>query len=574
MTSTTSRVTTSPRVTAPGTFYRMVVDSAHDLHTIAGPDGTYRFVSEASTRLFGWDPAEVVGLPRTALVHPDDAPVMENAHRQALFGPSDTVTAVWRFLCADGSYRWIEAASRVIVTNDEPMVISTIRDISDRRHTELDLHRLATTDPLTGVANRAIFMDRLGHALSRLDRRDGLVAIYFVDLDEFKRINDTVGHLVGDAVLLQAADRLRALLRPQDTVARLGGDEFALVIEDLGSPREILALGERIATVGRSPFASGEKMVRCTISVGISATTDYRHGAETLLNEADMALYRAKAKGRDRIDLFDDELRHQAIGRLGVERMVRDAIDDDRLRLVYQPLVDLQTGTTVAAEALVRVWDTETSQLVDAESFIATAAQGRLVQALDDWVLDEVIQQAARWRDSFAGRAFIGIGVNLTSFHLDDPAFADRIVERLLASGAPAETLHIEVTERVLLESSSATAGLATLRDHGAKVALDDFGTGYSSLSHLRMFPLDLVKIDHSLIQALGRGGPERAVVKAIIDLCHALGLKVVAEGIETRFQLDQLAALRCDFGQGFHLGHPGPTVAIEDRVLNRSSTG
>ncbi|MDZ7679929.1 MAG: EAL domain-containing protein [Acidimicrobiales bacterium] len=566
---------TPPETTTEHAFHRLVADGARDLHVVTAADATVRFASAASRRLFGWEPAEIVGSPQALLVHPDDTAVVGNAHRQVLFGPTDSVTSVWRFRCANGTYLWTEVVSRAVLDNGEPLVVSTIRDISDRHQTELELRRLATTDPLTGTANRTVFMDRLEHALSQLERRVGVVAVFFVDLDQFKAINDTVGHLVGDAVLLQTAERLRSLLRPHDTLARLGGDEFAIVVENLSSPDEVAALGERIVAAGRAPFTIGNEGIQCTISVGTSATADARHGAEALLEEADLALYRAKGHGRDRCDQFDDALRTRAVGRLGIERMLRHAIDEDRQRVVYQPIIDLQTGAPVAAEALIRIWDAERSTLIDAEAFIDVAEQAGLLVPLDGWVLAEAIGQAARWCVDFEGREFEGVAVNLTSRHLSDTGFAESVLEQLAASGLPTSALQIEVTERVVLESSnSALSGLSALRDQGVKVGLDDFGTGYSSLSHLRLFPLDFVKIDRTFVHALDRGGIEPAIVKAIIDIGHALDMTVTGEGVETQRQLDQLASLGCDRAQGFHLARPGPAMAVEDSMLRPGLLG
>jgi len=419
------------------------------------------------------------------------------------------------------------------------------------------------------VANRTVFMDRLHQALRRLERRDGLVAVLFLDLDRFKLINDSVGHLMGDAVLLQMAERLRGFLRPQDTLARLGGDEFAVVVEDMSWAEEAVALGARIIAAGRTPFEVGDEQFVCTTSVGIAVTPDGRHSAEGLLQEADLALYRAKDRGRDRAEVFDEALRTRAVGRLGTERMLRRAIDEDRLRLDYQPIVDLRTGDTVAVEALVRVWDPDQADLVRAETFIEVAEEAGLLATMDDWVLGRAIEQAATWRRLFAGTGFADVSINVTARHLADAGFAQSVIDDLVGHDLPTESLQVEVTERVLMEASnSAMTGLKLLRDAGVKVGLDDFGTGYSSLSYLRLFPLDFVKIDRSFIQALALGTTERAIVASIVDLSHALGMAVVAEGVETQAQLDQLVTLGCDRAQGFLFAVPGPAEAIEDRVL------
>jgi EAL domain-containing protein (putative c-di-GMP-specific phosphodiesterase class I) len=267
--------------------------------------------------------------------------------------------------------------------------------------------------------------------------------------------------------------------------------------------------------------------------------------------------------------VFDEALRTRAVGRLGTERMLRRAIDEDRLRLDYQPIVDLVTGDTVAVEALVRVWDPDQADLVKADSFIEVAEEAGLLATMDDWVLGRAIEQASTWRKLFVGTGFADVSINVTARHLADAGFAQSVIDDLVGHDLPTESLQVEVTERVLMEASnSAMTGLKLLRDAGVKVGLDDFGTGYSSLSYLRLFPLDFVKIDRSFIQALGFGTTERAIVASIVDLSHALGMAVVAEGVETQLQLDQLVAIGCDRAQGFLFAVPGPAEAIEDRVL------
>jgi diguanylate cyclase (GGDEF)-like protein len=450
------------------------------------------------------------------------------------------------------------------------LVLSTVRDIGDRREFELDLQRQATTDPLTGVANRSVFMDHLRQALRRLDRRRGLVAVLFLDLDRFKRINDSLGHLVGDGVLRETAERLHHFLRPQDTLARLGGDEFVVLVEDITEIAEADALGQRIVATARAPLElDGERLV-CTTSVGIAVTHDSHHSPEGLLQEADLAMYRAKRHGRDRAEMFDDELRTQAISRLGTERMLRRAVDEERLRLAFQPIIDLRTSRPVGAEALARVWDPADDDLLAAEGFIDVADEAGLLPTIDDWVLGRTIEQMAMWREPFTDADFSFIAMNVSARHLADPGFTRSVIDGLAMHLLPTEVLQIEVTERVLTEaSSSALTALKGLRRAGVAIGLDDFGTGYTSFSDLRRLPLDFVKIDSSLTGELDAGIAEGAVFGSIIDLCHALGMAVVAEGVETAGQLAELVALDCDRAQGLFLGAPGPAIAVEDLVLH-----
>ena len=550
-------------------MYRLVTDASADLQTIVSAAGDYRFVSAAGAAAFGWTPCDLIGKPHASFSHPDDEALVVDNHRDLLGDGIGSVTTVHRFRCKDDTYRWTESRSRVDRTGDEPLVISTTRDIADRHNTELHLQRMAATDPLTGVSNRTVFMDRLRQALRRLQRHQGMVAVLFLDLDRFKVINDSLGHHAGDAVLLQMAERLLQVLRPQDTLARLGGDEFAIVVEDLINPDEALALGGRIIEAGRDPFRVGQEQFICTTSLGIAVTTDPARNAEDLLQEADLALYRAKDRGRDRADVFDEDLRTLAVGRLATERMLRRAITEDRLRVSYQPIVDLSTGATVGAEALVRVWDPAQRDLIAAQSFIEVAEETGLLALIDEWVFCEVLDQATTWRRDISGLAFGDISINVTARDIADAEFAQGVLVELAARHLPTATLQIEVTERVLIEASnSAMSGLKALRAAGVKVGLDDFGTGYSSLSYLRLFPLDFVKIDRSFVQGLADGGTGDAIVASIVDLAHALGMEVVAEGVETAAQYEHLVAIGCDRAQGFHFGPAGSAGAIENRVL------
>lgn len=549
-----------------------VAEQSPDLHIVATLDGVLRYVSAESAALFGWAPADLVGRHQGSVVHRDDVAQMA---LERLTDSPGSITTVLRVRCADGRYRWVEALSRRVDLAGEAAVLTAIRDIGDRRETELDLQRQASTDPLTGVANRAVFMDRLQQALRRLDRHEGLVAVLYLDLDRFKQINDSVGHLVGDAVLLQMAERLRTILRPQDTLARLGGDEFAVVVEDMALSEEAVTLGERITEAGRVPFVVNGEQFICTTSVGIAVTPHGQRSAEGLLQEADLALYRAKDVGRDRAEVFDEHLRTRAIGRLGTERMLRRAIDEDRLRVHYQPIIDVRTGATVAAEALVRVWDGDDDRLISAEVFIEVAEDTGLLAGMDDWVLRQVIVQAGVWARMFGPRGISDIAVNLTSRHLADPVFAGSLIDQLLTAGLATDVLQIEVTERVLMEASnSAMSGLKALRDAGVKVGLDDFGTGYSSLGYLRQFPVDILKIDRSFVQALTRDDEVPGLIRAVLDLCRTLDLDAVAEGIEQPHQLDQLVSERCRLGQGFLFDRPLTFEAAAALVDERDVAG
>jgi diguanylate cyclase (GGDEF)-like protein/PAS domain S-box-containing protein len=546
--------------------YRRIAEGSPDLTTVAGTDGVYRHVSSACHTLFGWYPEDLEGVRQDEFAHPDDVTVLRAARSSAL-RTGLTFTITYRFRCRDGSYRWTETACSRVDAGDEAFLVGAVRDIGDRKEIEAVLQRQALTDPLTGVANRTVFMDRLRQGLRRLERERGFLAVLFLDLDRFKVINDSLGHHVGDAVLRDMAERLVRFLRPADTLARLGGDEFAIVAEGLRTRQDALEFGKRIAEAGRHPFRVDEDEFVCTLSVGIATTSDSEHSAEDLLQEADLALYRAKDRGRDRSELFDEELRTTALGRLGTERMLRRAIHEKRLRVDYQPIVDLRDGHPLAVEALVRVLDPEKGLLLP-ESFLDVAEETGLLAVIDEFVLADALAQAAGWRARFPGSGFSSVAVNITARHLADARFAATVIQTLSEHGLPANCLRIEVTERVLMETShSALTALRLLRTAGVLVGLDDFGTGYSSLAYLRQFPLDFVKIDKSFIENLHDTDEGSAIVAAIIGLAHATHLTVVAEGIESDEQLEVLRSLGCDSGQGFLFARPGEPAAVDEFV-------
>ncbi len=553
-------------------FQKIAAESA-DMSTVASSDGVYRWVSPACRRLLGWDPSELEGRQGDEFVHPDDVPSLHTA-RRSISAQGDGVVTTYRFRRADGSHHWVEATLRRVEANGSTFVVATVHDIAERQKSDVLLQRRATTDPLTGVANRTVLMDRLQHAISRLERTHRLLAVYFLDLDRFKVINDSLGHRVGDGVLQAMADRLHRFIRAADTVARLGGDEFVVLAEDIVDEQAAIDLGNRIAEAGRQPYRVGEEELVCTVSVGIAVTTDAHHSPEALIQEADLALYRAKDRGRDRAEVFDEDLRTRAVGRLGTERMLRRAIEEGRLRLEYQPIFDLRTGHVVRAEALVRVLDPGVGLLLPA-SFLEVAEETGLLGTIDEWVLSQAVAQAASWHEGFAGSGFSGVAVNVTARHLADAGFAQDVVALLDAHSLPRDHLQVEVTERVLMDASnSAMTGLRTLRDAGIEVGLDDFGTGYSSLAYLRQFPLDFVKVDRSFVNGLTVSAGEEAIVAAIIGLAHAIGLYVVAEGVETPGQLDALNRLACDRGQGFLLARPAAPGAVDALIATKLSLG
>lgn len=530
--------------------YASFAAAGADVNIVATTDGVFRYVAPRCEHVFGWPPVALEGRSEDDFVHPDDVGAIHANRVQLITGEVGTTS--YRFRCNDDTFRWVEATSHRVKADDYAVVVLNLRDITERQSREAVREHRAVTDPLTGVANRTVLMDRLNQGLRRLRRSGGVLGVLYIDLDRFKIINDSLGHHVGDHILLQMADRLNRYLRPTDTVARLGGDEFVIVADVVASEQAVRDLAERVVKDGREPFRIGNDAYECTVSIGVACTSDPEKSANDMLRDADLALYRAKEKGRDRADFFDESLHTQALDRLTTERLVRRALSENRVIVEYQPIVDLAKWKYVGVESLVRIDDPDEGLLPPA-LFLEAAEQNGLLSDIVELVLFDAVANIAAWNGHHGSSAPPNVAINVTARHLADVSFPQSITDRCIAARISPANLSIEVTERVLIEASrSALTVLRALRLAGMRVGLDDFGTGYSSLSYLRQFPLDFLKIDRSFIADLERGESERVIVVAIIGLAHALKLDVVAEGVETVTQLRTLQDLECDYVQGF----------------------
>ena len=413
----------------------------------------------------------------------------------------------------------------------------------------------ATHDPLTGLPNRSLVLDRLDQALFRAERSGARVTVLFADLDRFKVVNDSFGHSVGDRVLLTVSERLLAAVRPLDTVGRLAGDEFVVVCEGL-SDDEAALVAARVAAAVSEPIVLEGRETVITASIGI-AHAEPGTRAEHILRDSDVAMYRAKERGRSRIELFDADMRRRMLARLETERSLGRAIAEGGLRLDYQPIVSLGDHTVSATEALVR-WEHPERGVVHPAEFVSLAEESGLILPLGRWVLGEACRQLAAWRA--AGRSALRVAVNLSARQFADPDLTAVVAEALARAGLPADALWLEITESVLMEEVEDSAEtLRALKRLGVHLSVDDFGTGYSSLSYLKRFPVDLLKIDRSFVDGLGTDPDDGAIVLAIVSLARALRLGVVAEGVEHPWQLEALRSLGCDAVQGYLVGRPGP---------------
>jgi diguanylate cyclase (GGDEF)-like protein len=479
-----------------------------------------------------------------------------------------------RSIRKNGGYAKLENKSRAIHDSLSGVVAETqalMREIGQLKEAQATIDRLALTDALTGLANRTLLTDRMNQALRSLRRSAGFIGVLMLDLDHFKVINDTLGHQVGDAVLVEAARRLQHLARPDDTVARFGGDEFVVLVQGLPDASHLTAFAERIVLGLRVPYLIGTEEVVATVSVGVVVASQPDGVPADLLREADMAMYRAKDRGRNRHEVYGATLQVRAIERLGTERVLRRALADDRLVVEYQPIVELSTGITVQAEALLRIDDVEHGRLVP-EHFLAVAAETGLLPVMDEWVRNSAMRDLLGWRTTPSALGVQRMAVNLTARELSSSDFTARLIDSLRSAGLEGSDLSIEVTEHVLMQTShSAVASLAELRAAGVHIGLDDFGTGFSALSYLQDFPLDFLKIDRSFVQRITVDKRSSSIVAAIIGLAHALGLSVVAEGVETAMQLAQLRRFDCDRAQGFLFA---PAVSSGDFVRRLASDG
>jgi diguanylate cyclase (GGDEF)-like protein len=445
-----------------------------------------------------------------------------------------------------------------------------VRYAIERKRSEVELAHQALHDPLTGLPNRALFSDRLTVALDRSRRTGAPLAVLFLDVDSFKHINDSMGHASGDLLLTVLADRFREMLRPMDTVARFGGDEFTFLVEELESEREALLIAERISRSAGQPLLLEDGEHAVDVSIGIAMVADPSVAPDQVIRDADAAMYRAKEHGGARLELFDESSRGRASQRLELEEALRSAVQRSQLRLHYQPQVSLNGETgLVGFEALVR-WQHPQRGLIQPREFIELAEDTGLIVPIGEWVIAQALQDVTRWRQARPGMT---MSVNLSARQLEDPALVSRLVEALRASGADPSVLCLEVTEDTIAHNPQLTAPvLEEVSRLGVGIAIDDFGMGHSSMASLRDLPVRTLKLHQSFVSTLGREGGEAALVGAMVQLGHALGLNVVAEGVETDTQLAHLRELGCDGAQGYLFSRPAPEAAVQE--LLGSATG
>jgi diguanylate cyclase (GGDEF)-like protein/PAS domain S-box-containing protein len=516
--------------------------------------------SDELFRIFGVDPGSFEATYDAYIrrVHPEDRRLAQGAIEETLRSATPLATE-YRIVHTDGSVRWLHSRARLVQDEDgRPLrLLGICQDITTQKTTEAALTRLALQDPLTGLPNRALFLDRLDLSLRRRERAGQVVAVLFIDLDRFKTVNDTLGHFAGDQLLVAVAERLGRILRPGDTIARLGGDEFAVVCEGLYGATGAEEIAIRILKSLPAPVEVEGQEVIVSASIGI-AVSEPESTPATMLRDADAAMYEAKDAGRNRFCVFNPASRAKTLARIRRAEELRMALDRSELRLCYQLEVDLAEESTTGVEALVR-WQHPTLGLLPPSEFIDVAEETGLVVPLGDWVLREACRELAE-RDPRDHPGGLRLSVNLSARQLGVPELIDTVRDVLDETGLDPSRLCLEITESVLMDDvQSSIDALLDLKALGVRLAIDDFGTGYSSLSYLRRFPVDVVKLDRSFVAGLGVDSAATAIVAAVVNLAHALGIVVVAEGVETEAQLVALRALRCDRAQGYYWNRPLP---------------
>jgi diguanylate cyclase (GGDEF)-like protein len=520
--------------------------------------------SDELRRLYGFVAGTEPDMDQMAArFHPSD-----RASLQALLAAAMSARSAFdvdhRIILVEGTMRWLRSQGRFeLDAHGEALrVHGTAQDITRQKLAEEALAHQALHDGLTGLPNRSLLLDRLAQALARLERSKSTLGLLFIDIDRFKLVNDSLGHVAGDQMLLAMAERLGRTLRIGDTLARFGGDEFVVLCEGLTGELEALGMADRIGEVMAQPLSWGGGELIMTVSTGIATASASHISAESLLRDADAAMYRAKESGRARSAVFAESMRARAIGRLNTEASLRTAISDGELVVHYQPVVDLPSQQLAGVEALVR-WEHPDRGLLGPDQFIDVAEDTGLIVPLGAWVLREAVRQARTWQQR-PGLSGLQVSVNLSARQITQVDLVDLVADVLDRSGLAPGTLCLEMTESVLMGDAPAAAKiLASLKELGVGLSVDDFGTGYSSLSYLKRFPVDELKIDRSFVSGLGEDPEDSAIVRAVVRLATALNLTAVAEGVETTLQLDRLIDLGCARAQGYLFARPGTATDL-----------
>jgi diguanylate cyclase (GGDEF)-like protein/PAS domain S-box-containing protein len=532
--------------------FRVAFDHATGM-ALATSDGQWLRVNSSLCKMLAYSEAELLGTSLSSITHPDDAGWMNEQIINLHHGSISSIQMEQRCLRSDGQIIWVLlSVTKVAETRSAfANLILQMQDMTDRKQAEEQLVHDAFHDALTGLPNRALFMDHLRKSVARWKRKkQSAFAVLFLDLDEFKKINDTLGHMEGDRLLVEISRRLSSIVRPSDTVARLGGDEFTILLDDLNSPEEAIVAVKRLVRKLAEPISLSGREVVVTASIGVAlSAAGYEH-PEELLRDADVAMYRAKDSGRARYEVFDGAMNERVESQLQLEADLKRAVERAELALEYQPIVELETGRIAGFEALLR-WQHPKRGMISPLDFISVAEETGAIVPIGEWVLEQGCRQIREWQKSCPQDPPLYISINLSVRQ-----FTEHLVEQVAIAldrtGLNPASLRLEITESMLMNGESAIRMLSHLHALGVGISIDDFGTGYSSLSYLHRLPISMLKIDQSFVNSMSQNKESLEIVRTIVTLSQSLNLKIVAEGIETEDQLEKLRELKCDYGQGF----------------------
>ena len=558
------------KVKASEARFRSLVQNSSDVISLLDEQGRITYISPAVEKLLGYDAGELLDTRLWRIINPEDLKVADTTFQGLLRqrGGQERLSTRWRH--KDGSYRFVETVlSNQLGDPDVSAVVLNTRDVTDQKSLEDQLRQMAYYDSLTKLANRVLFKDRVARSLAYHRDSRGRLAVLFLDVDDFKHVNDSLGHAAGDDLLKAVAARLQECVGPSDTVARFGGDEFAVLVDNIAEEGFAIAVAERIQGAFRLPVTVGGLEMVTPFSIGIAISSPESNDPEELLRNADVAMYRAKGRGKRTYEVFETSMHAAALERLEMEHDLRQAIEHGALTVQYQPIVWIDSGQLSGVEALVR-WSHPTKGVIAPDRFIPLAEETGLIVPLGMFVLERACTDAAAWEAAYPDMP-LRLGVNLSVRQLGRPTIATEIRQVLKNTGISPERVTLEITESAVMREGEETAEkLQRLRAAGLKIAIDDFGTGYSSLSYLARFPIDMIKIDKAFVRQVGRGAKNSALLRAIVGLGHSLGVEIVAEGIETAAQIKVLEPLGCR-GQGYAYSKPVTAERIMELIAEPS---
>jgi diguanylate cyclase (GGDEF)-like protein/PAS domain S-box-containing protein len=516
--------------------------------------------------VLGYGEDELVGTKLPDILHGEEAERLRGFVAQVEETAETAMPRDLRLRRRDGSVVLLETVfNNLLGVAKVGGIVVTARDVTERRALEDQLHHQAFHDSLTGLANRALFSERITHALELGVRRKNLIAVLFVDLDDFKTVNDSLGHAAGDELLVSVAERIRSSIRPEDTCARLGGDEFAVLIEGIADPDGAVVVARRILGTMADPLVVAGSEVRVQGSVGIALGSGPETTSE-IMRSADLAMYRAKSEGKGRYALYEPSMHERVLARLELKADLQRAVVADEFTVHYQPIVTLQSGSIIGVEALVR-WNHPMRGLIPPADFISLAEETGFILPLGRHVLNEARRQTAAWHER--GHSRLGVSVNVSAKQLASANLAGEVEQALGGWSLHPGALTLEITESTLLDSPVVVGRLEELRRLGVRIAIDDFGTGYSSLNYLRRFPVDSLKIARAFVEEIGMSPEQDRLVAAILRLGATMGLDTVAEGIELERQRDRLRSLKCPYGQGYLYSRPVPADELDSMLVS-----